>query len=189
MERVSFGEYARRRGWSRPYVSQLVAAGKIPVDEARKIDPAEADASLAKFKDPSKAANGGNARRGKDTSSGGTLGGRAAAEPPPGGAGLTYTQVATARLGYQAQRARLAYERERGELTEAALVEEGVAAAFAMIRETLLAMPDRVSTRIAPTPEEARRVHALLEAEMKRALADLADSFEAMAAQRTATQQ
>lgn len=46
-ELVSKGEYAKRKGWSAPYLSKLIKQGKVPTI-GKKIDPEAADAALAK---------------------------------------------------------------------------------------------------------------------------------------------
>ncbi len=198
-ELISFSEYARRRGVSQPYISKLVAEKKIPVFDGKKIDPAIADASLARFRDPAQANAGANAKRLRDSAGGlegaapgarGEPGGRPGSDTGSSAGGPTYTQVATARLGYQAQRAKLAYERERGELVESARLEEGIETAFVALRDAVQGIPDRLAGQIGGTTEDQRRVRTLLATELNRTLADLADTMQAMAgSQRTETRQ
>src|SRR5690349_15673614 len=56
---LTFTEYAARRRWSQPRVSQLVKAGRLPVvwlipgdRRSRRIDAEAADAALERSEDP-----------------------------------------------------------------------------------------------------------------------------------------
>lgn len=75
---------------------------------------------------------------------------------------------------YQAEIARLAALKERGELVSAAEVQKTAFALGRMIRDSLQVIPDRVAAQLAAT-KDAREVHLLLSDEIAVALRGLAN--------------
>ena len=62
---ISQVEYARLRGWSKQYVGQLVAKGRIPL-VGGMVDPTAADAALAQHYDPGRSARFRGDRQARD---------------------------------------------------------------------------------------------------------------------------
>lgn len=213
-ELLSFTGYAKRRGWTQPYVSQLVKEGKIPtvqVGEARKIDPEVADRAIASFRDTTKravaerhAANRaakreapeGSARRGTTDASrgaaeadaGGNGGlvvrGRPDPAPEPG----TYAHARVYAQTVAARRAELELRRELGELCEVDRVRKALAELIVQARKAFERLPDRIAGRCA-AETDARRVHTMMAEEIGAVCSELAESAAAVGEQIGATSQ
>lgn len=154
IERTSFGEYARSRDVTRPYISKLakkILAPAIVVDEdgRRWINPTAADAIMASRGDPGRRA-GSRERKARAA-------GRVA---PPVTPDCTPPNAATdIDAKYQAQRAeailiendrrRVKLDKERGNLIDRTMGERLVrdlASGFGKMAERY---PDRIATQIA----------------------------------------
>jgi hypothetical protein len=160
-ERITRAEYARRRGWSRAYVTQLVNAGRVQIDEGGLIDPDDADASLAAGRDPSAATR--------------SLPGEAPPPRPAGGnAGPTYMQARTLREAANAKLAQLDYQERSGQLLDRAATESEAMALGRELRENLLAIPARLAQGLADC-SDAAACETLLEHALTEALEALAD--------------
>jgi hypothetical protein len=108
-ELVTQAEYARRRGWSKQYVHQLVREGRIKL-VGRLIDPEKADVSLNAERDPNLAVKA--FAEAPDTGSGfGGVGGT------PGPAS-TFFKARTVREHYRALREKAEYEASLGRLMD-----------------------------------------------------------------------
>jgi len=160
-EKITRAQYARRRGWSRAYVTQLVQAGRVALDEAGLIDPEEADAALAAARDP--AASGAAVRPVR----------RPPPAPPEGRGGPTYMQARTMREAYQAKLAELDYQERAGRSVDRAAIEAEAMALGRELREALLVLPARLGPALAEA-SDAHECEALLEAALLEALEVLA---------------
>lgn len=125
MQGMTQAEYARHRGVKPPHINRLVKAGKIPVGEDGKINPADADFAL----------DGGKARLNEPR------------DPAPASAvsadsgGLTRARTATEV--YKARLAQLAYEERLGK----ALPLDGVVEATVSFGEVLTRIIGGLSRR------------------------------------------
>jgi phage terminase Nu1 subunit (DNA packaging protein) len=170
-EKITRAEYARRRGWSRAYVTQLVQAGRLLLDEGGRLDPDEADAALAAARDPSTH---------PQSTAGAHLAGEMAAPGLGRGrgaegasAGPTYMQARTLREAYQAKLAELEYRERSGQLLDRAAAEAESLALGRELRETLLVLPPRLAQALAES-SDPHECEAILEAALLEALETLA---------------
>ena len=144
---ASIRAYARHRGVSHEAVRKALAAGRITAGPDGWIDPEVADREWEANTLPG-------------------AGQHKAPSPRP------FALSRAAREHYRAELARIEYEERVGRLLDA---EEVRAAAFACARrarDLLLAMPDRVAPVVAGLAD-VRECHRVLEAEVRRALAEL----------------
>jgi hypothetical protein len=84
----------------------------------------------------------------------------------------TYMQAKTAREVYEAKNAQLEYEERTGKLIKVDAVRSAWAAKITGARDALLQIPSRVAPVLAATSDLVE-VTALLEAELRQALAEL----------------
>lgn len=156
MELISQYEWAKRKGFSKQYVNQLVKSGKIPLEQG-KINPAKADAIMAATQDPGKPT--------KRKSSGNTE-------------DLSDLLLRT-RIKNEVQKGRILEIRakvESGEYVNADLVRAEIFKMGRAARDHLLSIPDRLAAEII-TLKEARDAHDLLTREIKGALEDFINHY------------
>jgi phage terminase Nu1 subunit (DNA packaging protein) len=165
-ERITRAEYARRRGWSRAYVTQLVQAGRVALDGEGRLDPDEADARLAAGRDPSVTNAKGPA---------GASGLIGTPPPPDRGDGVpTYMQARTLREAANAKLAQLEYRERSGQLLDRTAIESEALALGRELRESLLVIPPRLAQALAESADP-HECETLLEAAIVEALEALAD--------------
>jgi len=167
---LTFGAYARHRGISQPRVSQLVAAGKIPVvwlvpgdAKSSRIDRIEADAALERNQDPSSPSTGHAPQAGAVVRPAGAAEGFAAAR--------TRTELA------REEEIVLRVRRAKNELVEKESVERAIFDANTAIAKTLDTMPDRVAGLVA-AETDLRRVRAILLDEVNKVREQIADGAQ-----------
>ncbi|MCK4414320.1 MAG: hypothetical protein KAY32_12310 [Candidatus Eisenbacteria sp.] len=177
-ELISQREYARRRGISHVAVQHAVKTGRISTVRG-KVDPAAADRDWLSNTDQSKPRNRitGRPKRARPPDEpsepmdfGGSEGDRPGITTASG-----YARARAARELYQAQRTKLALERENGTLVRADRVRIG---AFDMARKTrdqLMAIPERVGALLVAA-EDLAEVHRILEEEIERICHELSDA-------------
>jgi len=146
---ISQREYARRKGWTSPYINKLVKQGKIP-NEGGKIDPEKADAALA--------ANRVAPARPKQQ---------------PGPMPVSYVQARTVSETYKAKKEKLLYERLTGKLVSLADVKRAQEQSNAIIRAKLLSIPTKLAPRLAGK-HTAVELKAILQTEIYEVLRELA---------------
>ncbi len=174
-ERVSQREYARRKGWQPSYVNKLVKQGVIPLREGR-VDPAEADAAIARHRDPARKRGQARTRaRAQQNDEGRVSHQSNGTDEVELDDTVSYAQARAVREAYRARREKLLYEELRARLLD---TEEVKTAAFnkaRVVREALLNIPDRVSAVLAAESDQAK-VRTLLVAEIREALEELTDT-------------
>jgi hypothetical protein len=143
---MSQAQYARHKGWNRPYVSKLVKLGMIETSLTGEIDPKQADLALARGHDPS---------HGK-----------------PIGA-LTYNDARTQKERYRALLTKLEYEQRCGELVEVAAAEARLEHMIVCCRAKLLAMPKKLAP-ILSTCTSVAEIEATVRDGVYATLTDLA---------------
>jgi len=175
-ELITQTEFARRVGVSRQRVGQLLAEGRLPLDQrTRRIPLAEALAAWT--------ADRGTA---PDMTTDEALE-IVRQEPPvlrdpgagPDSAANIATQHAKARAAdkvWQARTRELRYQALRGTLVARADVDADSANVAALIRSTLLALPGKLAPQLSGRVLEIAEVEALLAAEVEAALAHLYES-------------
>jgi phage terminase Nu1 subunit (DNA packaging protein) len=98
-------------------------------------------------------------------------------DPPQDPPNRGFTAARTRREEQQAVLAELDVRKRTGELVEWSKVEAMNASTAVMVRESLLAIPDRLAAVLAAETDE-RRVRQLLDSELRTALASLAASLK-----------
>lgn len=152
-------EYARRKGWSKQYVSRLLKEGRITRGRDGRIDPKKADAAIEATSEPSRADHkkGGAGENGKGN--------------------LSYEAYAKSRAeekAYSARLKRLAYLSKRGDLIPASKVRQQAYDVAHLVQQRLLVLPDRVARIFGSSdPEKIRRVTD----EFRAILQDLSDEI------------
>lgn len=111
---ISQVEYARLRGWSKQYVGQLVAKGRIPL-VGGMVDPTTADAALAQHYDPGRSARFRGDRQARDDDGG--------APDPDGALKGPLAKARTVREHFRAMREKLEYEQLAGSLVSRSQIE------------------------------------------------------------------
>lgn len=157
---LTFQAYADRIGKSRPYVSKLVALGRIrppALTADRKILPGLADVQIADTADPAKGANGAP-----------TI------TPAADGA---FAQQRARLITAQAERAELELQARRGELIDRNAVAGVLGPKVRELRDTILGVPRDVVI----DPVQA----AECEAQISEALAQFSAGLAALAAEAT----
>lgn len=158
-------EAARREGLTRQYIGKLIGQGRLDTDSRKRVRLAQLRAVRANDLDPS---------RGKHKAKAAPFDPAAALRDiPPDGPTGGFTAARTKREEQQALLAELDVRKRTGELVEWAKVEALNASTAVMIRESLLAIPDRLAAVLAAEADE-RRVRQVLDSELRSALEALA---------------
>jgi hypothetical protein len=168
-------EYARRRGWSKQYVNQLVKQGRIALTDGR-IDPDAADAVLAGMRDPSRGPQvHANGMPHATAPSPRNLG----IDPAPGLQG-TFNKARTVREHFRAMREKMEFEAATGELVRRGEIEEAAYEIGQVFREHMIRAAEPISTQIADRfgvdPQEAL---AMVTSGIAQALQQLASQIRA----------
>ena len=132
---MSQAEYARHRGKSRQYISRLAKAGVL-VMRGGKVDAAASDAVLDDRPEP--------------VSERVVM---APAEAASTGA-TTFAQAKTADMVFKARLRKMEYDQRMGKLMETDLFRQRIEAILVVIRETVMAWPNRVAPEVAPLTDE-----------------------------------
>lgn len=178
MTLLSFTAYAKHRGVSQPYISQMVKRGKIPLVDG-KIDPVAADAALDAHADVDMApvAAYHAARRSSAKSPEAPAPSFDPADDPPIGEGR-YVETALSRAKtkdaeYQAKQRQIDYERSVGKLVEMIEVARAIGAIAPALNQ-LDTIPDRIIARLRAAPDDhtARLMLAEEIAAGRQAIAD-----------------
>jgi hypothetical protein len=180
---MTFTAYARRRGWTQPYVSQLVKAGVIPLSQDRKIDPEAADAAVAAHRDPSKehvVDRHAEKRATQKAAATGALGKGPRKRGAKAPVRQSEFQVArTMRETFAARQARLDYEREAGKLVERRRVDQAAADVASVVDRGLRKLVDGLASRLA-AESDPRRIATILSTEIDAMRTQLADAVTSL---------
>lgn len=194
-EKLSFRAYAKRRGVSHTAVARAVAEGRLTAGTdattgRRWIDPQVADSEWEKTTDEGKA-KGGKAYRAKRQS--GNLETEKVetkkwvstppqvSTPPPAGEPdqavdpndpRSYAASNARHKFFQARLTELEFRRRDGELVDGAEVAKGAFEAARIVREAILAIPDRLAAELA-SESDTNRVHATLTRELRQAIEEI----------------
>jgi len=204
-ELISRREYARRKGVAPSHVMNLCQSGRVSVfcecpgcgavvnirvqactcgtaiagamDFGKgKVDPAIADAELLAHADPAKdyMRERWAEQRGAEVMLQLPL---AAPAPPPAGTVLSYADAKTLKENLALKSAEIEYRKRAGELCEVSAVHGAAAKAMRQIRDSVLAVPDRLAQVLAAESDRAR-IHAMLADELEKVLTELSDGNE-----------
>jgi hypothetical protein len=136
-------QYARHRNKSPQYIGKLAKAGVL-VMRGRLVDAVASDAVLDD-KPAEKTAPEGQ-------------------QPP-----TSYAQAKLAAMVFWAKLRRLEFETRQGKLIEAAIVKERWAAILVVLKERILAVPDKLAPELTAITDE-RQSHEALKREMNALL-------------------
>lgn len=159
---VSQSEAARREEVSQPYIAKLIkqkrlktnAKKQVRLAELRAVRAFDLDPARGKHKPQKQSAPGGSPEQELPTSTG-------------------FTAARTRREEQMAYLAELDVRQRLGELVEWDKIEALNASTAVMIRESLLAIPDRLASVLAAESEE-KQIRAMIDNEIRAALAHLA---------------
>ncbi|MTI15136.1 hypothetical protein [Sansalvadorimonas verongulae] len=167
-ERISQAEFARRNGWSKQYVAKLVKQGRIKLKRG-KIDPVAAKKAIAQLAEPSTVLRKQQQEKTQDT-------GRTAEPPVVTGntKAVDYATARTMREAYRAKMARLDYEEREGKLVDARKVRDEAFQLARMVRDGMLAIPDRMADVLAAETDPAK-IRAILIEELETVLEKLSE--------------
>ena len=170
---ITQAAWARRHGFSRQYVSQLVRKGVVRLVDGR-IDPAEADATLAAMREPARPQR--RARASDVVAQSGTTTPKvpSADAPLPSlrGDGDLPTMLLKTRIKSEVGRANLLELKSKVEAGKYVDADEVRAAAFnrgRAVRDNLLNIAGRLAAVTAAESDE-RKCFELIDAEIKAAL-------------------
>lgn len=162
---VTKAAYAGMRGCTEGAVRRAVRDGRITTIGG-KIDPVAADAQWARN---TRVRAGSRPAEAAPPAPGGTASGRGERDDDD-----DYWRSRARREKAEAQLAELKLLEAHGQLVRADDVRAGLARRAAAFRESLLQIPSRLSAQLAAETSEAR-VHQLLEAELRTAVAHLVE--------------
>lgn len=144
--------FARQQGFTRGYVTKLIKKGVIQLKNG-KVDSAQAEQAMKANSDPVTLIR-------SDQS--------ADLAPSQPGA-VDFVTARTMREAFKAKMAKLEYEEKSGTLTDAAKVKQDAFKAGRIIRDELLAIPDRMADVLA-AEDDPRKVGGLLQEELEAIL-------------------
>ena len=175
--RMTLQDYARHRGVSRQAVMAAAKRHGIPVDTSRSTYTINADvADRLWAASVTQAPNAGKPGGGAHPT---------ATTPPPlrmAAAGVAMLDAKERKEAALAGLAELRLEQAHGRLVDVAAAAKASAAALRVLRDRVLMVPVRVAAQVAATSDH-KQVQALLDQELRVALAAGADALDRMAAE------
>lgn len=163
-QRVSIREYARRRGVSDAAVRKWIRAGRIPVHEDG-IDPVEADAAVEANRSGSQASKIAQAVEADVQTSAGP-------QPDLPLRGPSRAEAEAALAATKAERARLALQRDLGEVILVEEAEQAVGEMIDVAKNLLLRIPDDLAKQLAASRDWVE-CRSILEHGVREALSAL----------------
>lgn len=197
MSRVTQIEFARQQGWSRSYVTQLKAAGRLVMADGM-VDVEASLALIDRTADPARDQVAGRHAKNRaakaitlDAEGGCASGGKKIAPEPQNGAGKStleaekvsdsYSKSRALKEFYAAQTAKAMYEKEvLGKLCDAADFDRAGAGLGAVLRTKLEGLSDRLAPVLAPV-STVEEIHALLVESHESILNEIANELERLA--------
>lgn len=152
MALITQAAFARQQGFTRGYVTKLIKKGVIQLKNG-KVGSAQAEQAMKANADPVTLIR-------SDQSSD-------LAPTQPGA--VDFVTARTMREAFKAKMAKLEYEEKSGTLTDAAKVKQDAFKAGRIIRDELLAIPDRMADVLA-AEDDPRKVGELLQEELEAIL-------------------
>ena len=155
MALISQAEFARQQGFTRGYITKLIKKGIVKLKNG-KVDSVQAEQAMKANADPVTLI-----RSDQSTD---------LAPTQPGA--VDFVTARTMREAFKAKMAKLEYEEKSGTLTDAAKVKQDAFKAGRIIRDELLAIPDRMADVLA-AEDNPYEVTRLLREEIEQALSAL----------------
>ena len=177
---VSLRAYARMRGCSLPAVQKAIASKRITTLADGSIDPDRADQDWAKN---TFAGQTVNRRSPTEPSRGGSAQPKPSSQPPviPQSGEVSsdpvaaYLRARAVNETFKAKVSQLEYEERAGKLIPAVRASEYAATFSSIVKDGLMAMPDRVSPMLAAVDDE-KAIHRMLAAEVAAVLRKVSKS-------------
>lgn len=163
--------YAKRRGVTHEAVRKAIRTGRISVRPDGTINPRTADRQWARNTDETKPRNsvsGDPKHRRTPGEPSAPAGGKGASAP----GAASYTAARAMREVYNARLARIEFEKAEGRLVNADEVKATAFEVARRVRDSVLSVPDRISSILAGYTDEAD-VRRELVAELRKALEEL----------------
>ena len=155
MALISQAEFARQQGFTKGYVTKLIKKGIVKLKNG-KVDSVQAQQAMKANADPVTLI-----RSDQSTD-------LAASQP----GAVDFVTARTIREAFKAKMAKLEYEEKSGTLTDAAKVKQDAFKAGRIIRDELLAIPDRMADVLA-AEDDPGKVGELLQEELEAILNEL----------------
>ncbi len=168
-ETMTQAEFSRHIGVEKSYVTELKKNGRLVFDENGKVMVDESTLRIAATEDPSKsgvADRHAAARQGKDDN-----------DEMTGRVGSAYQQARAMKEKYAAMQAKIAYEKEVGELLKISDIRAAIMDGDTIIRNRLESMPDTLSPQLAVENDE-QKIRAMLIDHVEWLLTDLSQSLK-----------
>ncbi len=161
---ISIRAYARMRGCAKSAVEKAIKTKRITPLPDGTIDPERADQQWAKNTFAGQTLN--RAQAAPAQRSGATV------PPEPGPSGdpvAAYLRARAVNETFKAKVSQMEYEERAGKLIPAARASEYAASFSAIVKDGLMAMPDRLSPMLAAVADE-KAIHRMLVAEVSALL-------------------
>jgi hypothetical protein len=180
METLSIRKYAVHRGVSHVSVLKAIRAGRIERGADGSIDVQAADIAWEKNTNPGQRAR----QHHREATASPAVNSTAEASPnlehipeskSGAGSSLDYSKARAVRENYMARLAKIEFEERSNKLMSRDEVEVAAFKRYRDFRDSMLNIPDRVSSVLA-AESDAGRVHALLSEEIRKMLSEFADA-------------
>ncbi len=159
-------EYAKKKGLTPQYISKLKNQGVIVFKENGEIDEQASDQRINENKDPAKQQlSEYHAQQRQKKAAGETI-----------SAGQSYQQARAMKEQYAAMQARIAYEKEIGNLLDIQSVRLAIMDSDAIVRNKLESLPDIIAPLLADESDESK-IRAILLDQIEMLLTDLSKTF------------
>lgn len=179
---ISLRAYARHRGVSLSAVQKAVAKRRIKLESDGTIDEAKADRDWAANSDIGATLSnviGNRQKQVRRTASSIATETDHQMTPPAAVTGDPITVYLNARAAnetYKARRAKAEYEQFMGELVKRSIANEYAATFSQMVRDHLMAMPDRLAPALAAL-DDVNSIHKLLTSDVRSLLHKLSKAI------------
>ncbi len=172
---VTQTEFANIIGTEKSYINKLKDTGRLVFDENGKIMVEESKQLIAATKDPSKqgVADRHQQERQEKQSAASEF------DEVTSRAGGAYQQARAMKEKYAAMQAKIAYEKEVGELLEIQPTKLAVMDGDVIIRNRLEAMPDVLAPQLAAENDE-QKIRIILIDQIEYLLGELSQTFKKM---------
>lgn len=175
--RMTLPEYAAHRGCSYEMVRRYRADGRLVLADDGRVLVAATDAILAQSLHPTRGGRGGSRALAEalDAAAPESPPAAGAAAPARAAAGVSMLDAARAEKLERVRKLRLEIAAQAGQLVDRAEVERHAFARARQAQEALLAIADRLAPQLA-AETDPQRVHALIDAEVRRVARELAEA-------------
>jgi phage terminase Nu1 subunit (DNA packaging protein) len=175
MPLMTFAAYSRHRGVSKQAVTKAIAAGRISVVVENGKRFVDSDVADVEWERNSQHDQRRIPIQDEDSQAPVQSEGEQKTPATEGPSGTqSYTKNRAVREHYNARLAKLSFEQRSGKLVEEEQVKKEAFVIARRVRDSLLAIPDRVAAELVNEPNQFR-IHARLTEEIRKALISLKD--------------